>query len=555
MSQVGAQQGDPLGPLTFSLSIQKVIAELKSPLNIWYLDDGTIGGKPEEVKRDLLILLSRLKDLGLEVNASKCEFFACGSESSSFLPSFSSILPGLKELSSNSFNLLGAPIFQSAVPEALLTRKELLLLAGERLKGIDPHVALVLLQKCFATPKVTYLLRTAPVWLFPDDIGCFDAAIKLTIESIVNISMTENQWTQAALPVRHGGLGVRRVQDVCLPAFLASAHGVMDLVANILPKNGDRVCIPYVADALEAWLCSNQGATVPENPKIQRAWDDTRSKATIDNLIASAAGVDRARLLAVSQPESGAWLHALPSPQLGTLLDGNSLRVAVALRLGCDVCQPHLCICGSMVGADGHHALSCRRCAGRHPRHHALNDTIQRALRSAGVPSVLEPPGLSRTDGKRPDGLTLVPWERGRCLVWDATCVSTFAASHISRTSRVAGAAAETQADLKRQKYAYIVVPFSVETAGCWSADAKRFTRDLGRRLRQKGEGPRSESFLVQRLSVVIQRGNAASIMAKAPRTTMYVAAWRGREWSSSDCGGGRMCRAHLSDLARATSS
>ncbi|XP_063359932.1 uncharacterized protein LOC134649149 [Cydia amplana] len=458
LNEVGAQQGDPLGPLTFSLAIHKVITELKSPLNVWYLDDGTIGGKPDEVEQDLLILLPRLRDLGLEVNTSK-------------------------------------------FPEALRVGRDLLQLAGERLKEISPHIALVLMQKCFAVPKMTYLLRTSPVWQFPDEITSFDDTIKATIEAVVNVSLSDDQWRQAALPVRHGGIGVRRVQDVSLPAFLASAHGVADLVADILSLNGDKASIPFVADALREWLALNPGAHVPENPKFQRAWDDVGCKDTLNGLIGNAVGTERARLLAVSQSESGAWLHALPSPQLGTLLDSDSLRVSVALRLGCKVCEPHICICGTMVGADGHHALSCRRCAGRHPRHHALNDIVQRALRSAGIPSVLEPPGLSRTDGKRPDGLTLVPWERGRCLVWDATCVSTFAASHISRTVRAAGAAAESQAGVKRQKYAplgagYIFLPFAVETAGCWGADAKDMVRDIGRRLRQKGEDPRSESFL-----------------------------------------------------------
>lgn len=42
-----------------------------------------------------------------------------------------------------------------------------------------------------------------------------------------------------------------------------------------------------------------------------------------------------ARLRAVLQTEAGAWLHALPSFHLGTLLDGALLRIAVALRLGC----------------------------------------------------------------------------------------------------------------------------------------------------------------------------------------------------------------------------
>ncbi|CAH2226484.1 jg13502, partial [Pararge aegeria aegeria] len=34
-------------------------------------------------------------------------------------------------------------------------------------------------------------------------------------------------------------------------------------------------------------------------------------------------------------------------------------------------------------------------------------------------------------DGKRPDGMTIVPWWMGRSLVWDATCVDTLAASHL----------------------------------------------------------------------------------------------------------------------------
>lgn len=83
-----------------------------------------------------------------------------------------------------------------------------------------------------------------------------------------------------------------------------------------------------------------------------------------------------------------------------------------------------------------------------------LNEIIRRALVSAGVPCTLEPPGFYSTDGKRPDGLTLIPWERGRSLVWDATCVSTFANSHLPRTMKAAGAAAEWAAVQKHNKYA-----------------------------------------------------------------------------------------------------
>jgi len=38
--------------------------------------------------------------------------------------------------------------------------------------------------------------------------------------------------------------------------------------------------------------------------------------------------------------------------------------------------------------------------------------------------------GLSRDDGKRPDGLTLVPWQSGRSATWDVTVAHTLATSY-----------------------------------------------------------------------------------------------------------------------------
>jgi len=59
-----------------------------------------------------------------------------------------------------------------------------------------------------------------------------------------------------------------------------------------------------------------------------------------------------------------------------------------------------------------------------------INDIIWRAFNAAGILAVKEPSGLDRQDGKRPDGLTLIPWHGGRSLVWDVTVVSPLAASY-----------------------------------------------------------------------------------------------------------------------------
>lgn len=518
VSQVGAQQGDPLGPLIFSLAIHKTISSLQSPLNIWYLDDGTIGGSPESVERDVGLLFPALRALGLEVNTTKCEFFPCSPAALESSNRLASLIPGMKIVDRGSLSLLGAPIFSEGVGDALQAKTKTLASLAVHFRNLPAHVSLTLLRSCFSMPKLNYIIRATPTWKFPEEVLHFDETLKQILEEILNIYLSENQWCQASLPVRYGGLGVRRLRETGPLAFLASSYGVAELVALILPDNGDIIRVPYAEEALGVWSALCPCADPPERPKLQRGWDDVLSKWLLCQLREKSSGVVLAQLNAATRPESGAWLHALPSPHIGTLLDDDSLRVATALRLGCSVCEPHICICGASVDANGHHGLSCTRSAGRRPRHHALNELIRRALVSAEVPCVLEPPGLSRLDGRRPDGLTLIPWQRGRCLLWDATCVSTFAACYLPATQQSAGAGAEAAAQSKHLKYAclesaYDFVPFAVETAGPWCSEAKKFVMDLGRRLREKGRDPRSGSYLVQHISLAIQRGNAASIM------------------------------------------
>jgi hypothetical protein len=111
-------------------------------------------------------------------------------------------------------------------------------------------------------------------------------------------------------------------------------------------------------------------------------------------------------------------LHALSCASLGPFLQREQLRIALALRLGARMCVPHRCrLCDSVVDEFGLHGLSCRRSSGRFPGHHALNDILRRALVSAGVPSIWEPVGVCGSDGKRPDGMTQIPWKEGKCLV------------------------------------------------------------------------------------------------------------------------------------------
>ena len=142
------------------------------------------------------------------------------------------------------------------------------------------------------------------------------------------------------------------------------------------------------------------------------------------------------------------------------------------------------------------------------------NDIIWRALIKAGVPAKKEPVGLCRSDGKRPDGLTLIPWSSGRCAVWDVTVVDTMAKSYTHLTASIVAGAAELADSRKLAKYmnlasSYEVLPVALETMGPVNSTGAEFIRDLGRRLSQRSGDSRETGFLWQRLSMALQRFNA----------------------------------------------
>ena len=166
----------------------------------------------------------------------------------------------------------------------------------------------------------------------------------------------------------------------------------------------------------------------------------------------------------------------------------------------------------------GRHGLSCRRSEGRHHRHAAMNSIIHHALTSARVPARLEPSGLLRRDGKRPDGVSVVPWRSGKLLVWDATCTDTFALSYRSLAVHSAGAVAARVESLKEEKYIDLLhshdfAPVAVETSGVLRPRSLSFVKELGRRLRCQTGETKSSTYLTQRLSMAVQRGNAISIL------------------------------------------
>jgi len=73
-------------------------------------------------------------------------------------------------------------------------------------------------------------------------------------------------------------------------------------------------------------------------------------------------------------------------------------------------------------------------------------------MAKADTPALKEPTGLLRTDGTRPDGVTLLPWKQGKCAMWNVTVSDTFAQPCVHETSQTPGAIAEAAAERKTSK-------------------------------------------------------------------------------------------------------
>jgi hypothetical protein len=434
-----------------------------------------------------------------------------------------SMVPEIKHINTSSALLLGSPIGGDQSVDGVLEAKlQELRRLSERVSLLNAHDALFLLKNCFSIPKLTYTLRSAPCYTRHLLVE-YDAVIRSTLELIMNVTLSDSAWEQATLPVANGGIGVRRATDIALPAFLSSVAGAHALIVQLLPLSLRSVSgtnDATFAAAISEWEVRTSSATVQQPfPTSQTLWDASLVEAQEEKVSAAANDqTEKTRLIAAAAPHSGAFLHARPCVSLGTRLDNSSLRIAVALWLGAPVCLPHTCVCEATVDSFGRHGLSCRKSAGRLSRHSAVNELIKRALMSAEIPSRLEPTSLAQHHDRRPDGMSLTPWTHGRCLAWDFTCPDTLAPSHLNVAVSGPGAVANEAEVKKRAKYAFLsttfhFVPIAAETLGSLGEEAASFIHELGRRITSVTGEWRATEFLLQRLSVAIQRGNAASVL------------------------------------------
>jgi hypothetical protein len=147
---------------------------------------------------------------------------------------------------------------------------------------------------------------------------------------------------------------------------------------------------------------------------------------------------------------------------------------------------------------------------------------IGQLISEADVPIIIQDP-KRRFEKFVAINKTLVPWIKGQPLVWDVTVVDTLADSYVLKSSEVSGFAAEMACKRKHSKYSsiissnYVFKGLAFETLGPWCKEAIDFINVIGNRLIAESGDSKSKKFLFERISLAIQRGNAASIRGTFP--------------------------------------
>lgn len=532
-SQAGVQQGDPLGPLLFSLVLHRLVRRLDGVglhLNMWFLDDGALAGPARAVQAALTILAEEGPPLGLHLNAAKSELCTHppAAAAARWLQATCAAagvrIPDDKVYTTGNFAILGAPIgtpdFCAHHAEAVSATAQRALDAVTELA--DPQVAFSLLRQCAGYCQFVYAMRATPPTVELLTVAReFDRAVARTFDTLFG-PITLGAMDQARLPLRRGGLGLRAAAEFAFAAYVASvgtsAHldkwdpdgavGFLGALARVSSQNGETVSynratmiMPHSQRLLSEGICARLHAT----------------------LQASLPPKGKQRLLSESGFQAHAWLTATPSRELNQSFAPAEFRTLVRWWLGEPVYSAdRTCpACSSPCLRDGYHALVCAHGGSRIHRHHSISNVLVDFLRSAHLSPTRETlVGEWRAD-------VFIPhWNVGQPLALDVAVTHPLQTSHkpCAEDEPVAGQWAHAYALAHKEPLRPRVeacgvsfAPMVVEVYGAWDPNALGVLSAFAQRFagHQQAQIGAARRVLFSRLSVSLMRQNARMILAR----------------------------------------
>ncbi|XP_064394938.1 uncharacterized protein LOC135342184 [Halichondria panicea] len=535
LSCSGVQQGDPLGPLGFALTLQPIIDCIQSEvpglaLNAWYLDDGTLIGSPNDLLSALEIIEREGPRIGLHLNKAKSLLYIPAEADQSVNP-----LPSAIPIVREGFSLLGCPVGPPDFCEASFqTRIDKIKLSLNLLHTLeDSQAQTTLLRSCLALPKVVSVLRACPPGRVGTTAHDFDCSIRRALESILGGPLSDWSWQKASLPCSKGGLGLRSAPLHAPAAYLDSSLRSAPLVEGLLGRPpppsiflDETVSAIASSSARPDWQTLND----IDIPLRQGALSAAIDESVLKSLLASAP-TTRSRALALSTglPHAHDWLNVIPSPSLGLHLQDREFRSCLCYWLGVPLHNDQFTCpeCHGVADSLGDHQVGCGGNSDRISRHNAVRDVVFKAAQSAALGPSRETTGLVPDSASRPADALLPNWINGRPAALDVHVISPLQSLTLSEAARTQGHALQVGVQRKLasnlpscRSVGMTCIPLVAETLGGLAEDFISTIRDIGRSICLRSGADRDSvtiKHLFGRVSIALWRGNASMLIHRSP--------------------------------------